>query len=440
MDINEGFANAFSWNRLQQHAEEAMQSVQNLISAVRRDKDAALRKFTAEFDACKEANSQDFLLRVDEARLKEAWDCLSDELKDALSAAAERIRTFHQALRPNDIEVRGSLGERMGMVWRPLNRVGVYAPGGRGAYPSTVLMDVIPAKVAGVKEIALVSPPAHGNEWPHPFVLAAAWLTGVREVYRVGGAQAIAGLAYGTESIRKVDKIVGPGNLYVALAKRAVMGDVGIDSIAGPTEVFIVADGGAKPAYIAADMLAQAEHDVEAGAVCISTSRALLSEVKEELEKQLSVLPRRAVAEAALSRWGALLHAESIDEAIAVVNRSAPEHVELLLRDASARLADIETAGAVFLGYQTPEPVGDYYAGTNHVLPTHGSGRYASGLGVHDFLRRMEYVEYTDETIRAHTNHIVELARSESLEGHARAVLIRQQNLNDTSDKRGENQ
>jgi histidinol dehydrogenase len=420
---------------MQNHAGEAMQSVTELISAVRRDKDAALRKFTAEFDACAAARSSDFALRVDDAELKQAWDSLSGELKDALSAAANRIRTFHEALQPADIEVKGSLGERMGMVWRPLNRVGVYAPGGRGAYPSTVLMDVIPAQVAGVKEIALVSPPAHGNDWPHPFVLAAAWLTGIHEVYRVGGAHAIAGLAYGTESIPKVDKIVGPGNLYVALAKKAVMGDVGIDSIAGPTEVFVVADDGANPAFVAADMLAQAEHDVEAGAVCISTSEALLRQVKEELAKQLAVLPRGEIAKAALKRWGALLSAESVEESIAVVNRSAPEHVELLLADASGWLQEVRTAGAVFLGYQTPEPVGDYYAGTNHVLPTHGSARYASGLGVHDFLRRMEYVEYTTEAIRAHSDHIVKLARCESLEGHARSVLVREQILNVTSDK-----
>ncbi len=430
ISIYEGSANSFTWNRMQQHAKEALQNVQGIVSAVKTERDAALRKFTAEFDACEAAKQPDFDLLVDKQELKNAWDNLSDEFKDALTAAANRIRTFHEALRPKDIEVKGELGERMGLVWRPLSRVGVYAPGGRGAYPSTVLMDVIPAQVAGVGEIALVSPPAHGESMPHPYVLAAAYLTGINEVYRVGGAHAIAALAYGTETISKVDKIVGPGNLYVALAKRTVMGDVGIDSIAGPTEVFIVADDGADPAYVAADMLAQAEHDVEAGAVCISTSKDLLVQVKEELRAQLLSLPRCAIAEAALERWGALLLADSLDEAISVVNQSAPEHVELLLSDATERLCQIQNAGAVFLGYQTPEPVGDYYAGTNHVLPTHGSARYASGLGVHDFLRRMEYVEYTEQTIRSHTEHIVSLARSESLEGHARAVLVRQKSSN----------
>ncbi len=429
MDIYEGRAASFCWNRLQGEATEATNRVIEMIAAVRKDKDAALRRYTAQYDACESANSPQFSLRVDEWSLQAAWNSQSSEFQDALKAAADRIRKFHLSLLPKAVEMSGSSGERLGMVWRPLHRVGVYAPGGRGAYPSTVLMDVIPAQVAGVKEIVLVSPPAHGQDLPHPYVLAAAYLTGMREVYRVGGAHAIAGLAYGTESIAKVDKIVGPGNLYVALAKRVVMGDVGIDSIAGPTEVFIVADEGAHPAYIAADMLAQAEHDVEAGAVCVSTSAPLLCAVKEELAKQLAELPRQDIASAALERWGALLQADSVDEAILTVNKSAPEHVELLLQDAESWLSKIENAGAVFLGYQTPEPVGDYYAGTNHVLPTHGSARYASGLGVHDFLRRMQYVEYTQGAIDAHASHIVQLARAEELEGHARAVLVRQQNF-----------
>ncbi|GEO25476.1 histidinol dehydrogenase [Alicyclobacillus acidoterrestris] len=417
---------AFSWQRTASAAPDEARRVADIVADVRARGDAALRAWTVQLDGLASAAEDAFSLRVPVAALEAAYQATPAETLEALRAAADRIRTFHEAQWPEDFTLYGENGEQMGMVWRSLRRVGVYAPGGRGAYPSTVLMDVIPAQVAGVASIALCSPPGPDG-LPHRDVLAAAYLLGIDEVYRVGGAQAIAALAYGTESVERVDKIVGPGNLYVALAKRQVMGDVGIDSIAGPSEVFIVAGEEANPKFVAADMLAQAEHDTEAGAVCVSTSEKLLQAVQGELERQLADLPRFGIAKAALARWGALVHVDDLEQAMDLLNDVAPEHVELLLDDAAEWLPAISRAGAVFLGHDTPEPVGDYYAGSNHVLPTHGSARYASGLGVHDFLRRMSVVAYNRETLSLHAQHIVTLARAESLEAHARAVLIREE-------------
>lgn len=416
----------FHWNRSAANTPSEQQRVQQIIADVRRDGDASVRWLTAELDRVNEATSPSFSLRVPASVLKEAYDQLDLTMREALQAAADRIRKFHEAQWPDDVTVYGDDGEQMGLVWRCLSRVGVYAPGGRGAYPSTVLMDVIPAQVAGVQSIALASP-AGPNGLPHRDVMAAAYMLGVDEVYRVGGAQSIAAFAYGTQSIAKVDKIVGPGNIYVALAKRCVMGDVGIDSVAGPSEVFIVADETANPKYVAADLLAQAEHDPDAGAVCVSESRHLLEQVRLELERQLATLPRREIAADALTRFGALVHAQDMAQAMRLLNEAAPEHVELLLADAERWLPQIHCAGAVFLGHYTPEPVGDYYAGTNHVLPTHGSAKYASGLSLFDFLRRISVVAYSEKALTNHAKHIVALARAESLEAHARSVLIRKE-------------
>jgi len=425
MNIRIVNASAFAWARTQDALAQAGAQTAVIVNRVRSEGDVAVRAYTAEFDGCQAIADATFPLRVAEADLVQAWQALSPALQAALQSAQARIHSFHAACMPSDINVIGATGERLGLVWRSIGRVGVYAPGGRGAYPSTVLMDVIPAQVAGCTEIALASPPAGADGLPHQLVLAAAHLCGVREVYRIGGAQAIAAFAYGTESVPRVDKIVGPGNQYVALAKRHVMGDVGIDSIAGPSEVFIVGDENANPVYIAADMLAQAEHDIEAGAVCVTTSAAVAQQVANAVNEQLIALPRRAIAEAALERWGAIVVAPTLTAAMDVVNAAAPEHVELHVANADLWLPLIRTAGAVFLGESTPEPVGDYYAGTNHVLPTHGSARYASGLGVHDFLRRMSVVAYNDRTLAAHAAHIVDLAVTEDLIGHARAISIR---------------
>ncbi|WP_407654109.1 histidinol dehydrogenase [Alicyclobacillus cycloheptanicus] len=418
-------AKTFAWSRTSSQDEEAMRTVTGIVSDVHVEGDSAVRRATVEFDGVESAADAEWSLRVDTDTLAQAWASLPADLQGALQRAAERICTFHAAQLPRDIQQTDADGAALGMVWRPLRRVGVYAPGGRAAYPSTVLMNVIPAQVAGVTEIALVSPPSGETGLPHPLVLAAAHLLGVKEVYRVGGAQAIAALAYGTETIARVDKVVGPGNLYVALAKRAVMGDVGIDSIAGPSEVFIVADATANPAYVAADMLAQAEHDPQAGAVLVTLDSALGEAVKAELSRQLAELPRRDVASQALARWGAIVVADNLDEAMQVVNESAPEHVELMLAETETALKSLRAAGAVFIGPYSPEPVGDYYAGPNHVLPTHGSARYASGLGVLDFVRRMTVVSYSAATLEAHAPDIVRLAEAEGLTAHARAVAMR---------------
>ncbi|MCF8564039.1 histidinol dehydrogenase [Alicyclobacillus tolerans] len=416
---------SWDWKRTGGSNQQAIQTVQEVVADVRAQSDAAVRKYTAKFDNCQGALEADWPLAVAPERLEQAWKELPESLKEALQAAQQRIRRFHEAQRRQDVVVTGEDGERLGMTFRALTRVGVYAPGGRAAYPSTVLMNVIPAQVAGVQGIALVSPPSPGTDEPHPLVLAAAYLAGITEVYRIGGAQAIAALAYGTESIPKVDKVVGPGNLYVALAKREVMGDVGIDSIAGPSEVFIVADHSADPSYVAADMLAQAEHDPQAGAVCVTTQPELADALDAALTEQLEHLPRKEIAAAALNQWGAVVFVDNLVQAADVVNASAPEHVELLVYNPEQLLPKIRRAGAVFLGPYSPEPVGDYYAGTNHVLPTHGSARYASGLGVDDFLRRMTFVEYQRETLVRHARHIEELAQAEGLTAHARSVSIR---------------
>ncbi|MCL6600248.1 MAG: histidinol dehydrogenase [Alicyclobacillus macrosporangiidus] len=417
-------ARTFDWQRTAAADDEAVRRVAEMVAQVRREGDQALRRYTEAFDDPGLAGRA-WRLRVDPADLERAWATLDAPLQRALERAADRIRRFHEHQRPADVDAAGSDGERMGMTWRPLRRVGVYAPGGRAAYPSTVLMNVIPAQVAGVDEVVLVSPPQRGTGLPHPLVMAAAHLLGVREVYRVGGAQAIAALAYGTESVARVDKIAGPGNLYVALAKRLVMGDVGIDSVAGPSEVFIVADETADARFVAADLLAQAEHDPEAGAVLVTVDAGLADAVEQELERQLAELPRREIARAALERWGAVVVASTLEEAIEVVNRSAPEHVELLVREPDRWLPRVRAAGAVFLGAHTPEPVGDYYAGPNHVLPTHGTARFASGLGVLDFMRRMTWVAYTPQALARHRADIVALAEAEGLAAHARAVTIR---------------
>lgn len=413
---------SFNWRRTTGRDADVWGNVARIVEEVRFGGDDALRRLTRALDGV------DAPLRVPQEAMEAAFRALRAEVRDALARAAERIRRFHEAQLPQDVVLRGEDGETLEMLWRPLRRVGVYAPGGRAAYPSTVLMDVIPAQVAGVRSIALASPPGPDG-LPHAAVLAAAHLLGVDEVYAVGGAQAVAALAYGTETIASVDKIVGPGNVYVATAKRMVMGDVGIDSIAGPTEVVVVADETANPAYVAADLLAQAEHDVEAGAVCLSPSRALLERVHAEIVRQLAALPRVDIARAALERHGALVCVKSLQDAVDLVNDMAPEHVEVMTEDPRRVLDGLRTAGAVFLGPYTPEPVGDYFAGTNHVLPTHGSARFSSGLGTLDFMRRMTAATYTAETLARHARYIEVLAEAESLTAHRDAVRIRREEL-----------
>jgi histidinol dehydrogenase len=320
--------------------------------------------------------------------------------------------------------MRDGNGADLGQEVRPLDRVAIYVPGGRAAYPSTVLMTAIPARVAGVREIVLVSPPAADRSL-NAAVLAAARIAGVTEAYRVGGAQAIAALAYGTETIRPVDKIVGPGNIYVALAKSQVFGVVGIDMIAGPSEVVVIADDRSDPAFVAADLLAQAEHDPMARAVLLTPSRALLEAVALEAERQLADLPRRDIAGRSLRDNGALVLTASLEEAVEVANGLAPEHLELQVEEPERLLARVRHAGAVFLGRFTPEVVGDYVAGPNHVLPTGGTARFASALGTEDFVKRLSVIRYSPQGLQEAWPHVAELSRVEGLQGHGAAARVR---------------
>jgi histidinol dehydrogenase len=325
---------------------------------------------------------------------------------------------------PRAWSMTDACGSRMGQEVRPLDRVGIYVPGGRAAYPSTVLMTAVPARVAGVREIVLVSPPSPDGS-VNPAVLAAARIAGVTEAFCVGGAQAVAALAYGTETIRRVDKIVGPGNIYVALAKSRVFGDVGIDMLAGPSEVVVIADADADPAFVAADLLAQAEHDPMARSVLLTPSAALLDAVEQETVRQLAALPRREIAASALDANGALVLTGSLAEAVDVANRLAPEHLELAVAEPEALLPRVRSAGAVFLGRHTPEVVGDYVAGPNHVLPTGGTARFASALSTEDFVKRLSVIQYSTRGLVEAWPHLAELSRVEGLQAHGEAARVR---------------
>jgi histidinol dehydrogenase len=400
---------------------EVVQRVAAILGAVRAQGDQALLDFTEQFDGVRLTADG---LAVTAAEFAAAGERLGWAAVGALGYAATRIERFHRASLPTSWSIRDEHGSRLGQEIRPLARVGIYVPGGRAAYPSTVLMTAIPARVAGVPEIVLVSPPGRDGSL-NPAVLVAAAQAGVTEAYRIGGAQAIAALAYGTQSIRRVDKIVGPGNIYVALAKARVFGDVGIDMLAGPSEILIVADDTADPAFVAADLLAQAEHDPLARSVLLTPSARLVDGVAGEVTAQLAGLPRRSIAAEALAGHGALVLTASVDEAVELANDLAPEHLELQVADPEALLARVRNAGAVFLGRATPEVVGDYVAGPNHVLPTGGTARFASALGTGDFVKRLSVIQYSPDGLAAAWPHLAELSRLEELEGHGAAARVR---------------
>ncbi|WP_088834917.1 histidinol dehydrogenase [Paenibacillus tyrfis] len=409
---------------------EQNESVQRIIEEVRRDGDAALRKFAQQFDGVKIEE-----LRVTQEEIEAAYARVDESFLAALREAAANVRRFHEKQMRNswmDLQADGSI---LGQVIRPLRRVGLYVPGGKAAYPSSVLMNAIPAQVAGVPEIVMVTPPATaGVEGINPHILVAAAEAGVREIYRVGGAQAVAALAYGTESIPAADKIVGPGNIYVALAKRSVFGAVDIDSIAGPSEIVVLADETADAAYVAADLLSQAEHDEMASAILVTPSRELAEAVRLEVDRQLSELPRRDIAAQSIRDYGAILTVNSLEEGVRAVNRLAPEHLEIIVREPFDYLSRIENAGAIFLGPYSSEPVGDYFAGPNHVLPTNGTARFSSPLNVDDFLKKSSVIYYSKEALLRDGEKIVTLARHEGLDAHARAIEIR---LKKEGDQRG---
>lgn len=402
---------------------EQNRTVAEILAAVRAEGDAAVLRYTSKFDRVELQASQ---LRVPEEEIRSAYGRVEPGFVEALRRAAANIRSFHERQKRNTwMDIRPD-GTMLGQMIRPLRRVGLYVPGGKAAYPSSVLMNAIPAQVAGVPEIVMATPAATGGkEGIDPYILVAAAEAGIREMYRVGGAQAVGALAYGTETIAPVDKIVGPGNIYVALAKRSVYGVVDIDSIAGPSEIVVLADDSADPAYIAADLLSQAEHDEMASAILITTSRTLAEAVRGEVERQLETLPRRAIAEQSIRDRGAILIADSEEEAVAASNRLAPEHLELLVREPLGWLGRIENAGAIFLGPYSTEPVGDYFAGPNHILPTNGTARFSSPLSVDDFVKKSSVIHYSREALMASGEAIMTLARHEGLEAHARAVQIR---------------
>ncbi|HXA97414.1 MAG TPA: histidinol dehydrogenase [Candidatus Dormibacteraeota bacterium] len=400
---------------------EVARRVGEIIAAVREQGDSALLDFTRRFDHVTLGAAE---LAVTAAEYAAAEVAVGAPTLRSLRYAAERIERFHQECAPRSWRMKDDNGSRLGQEVRPLDRVAVYVPGGRAAYPSTVLMTVVPARVAGVREIVLVSPPAADGSM-NAAVLAAARIAGVTEAYRVGGAQAVAALAYGTATIRKVDKIVGPGNIYVALAKAQVFGDVGIDMVAGPSEVLVVADDSADAAFVAADLLAQAEHDPMARAVLLTSSAGLRDAVAAELAVQLAALPRREIAGAALASHGALVLTASLDEAVELANGLAPEHLELQVRDPEALLASVRHAGAVFLGRHTPEVVGDYVAGPNHVLPTGGTARFSSALSTEDFVTRLSVIDYSPEGLAEAGPHVGRLSRVEGLDGHGAAAAVR---------------
>ena len=401
-------------------SEDVEQAVRAIIADVRRDGDQALIDLSKKFDRI---DLGKIGLRVPQAEIDTATESCNERALDALLLARDRITAYHQRQKPADDRFTDPLGVELGHRWSAIEAVGLYVPGGTAAYPSSVLMNALPAKVAGVPRVVMVVPSPDGKL--NSLVLAAAKLAGVDEVYRVGGAQAVAALAYGTQTIKPVVKIVGPGNAYVAAAKRLVFGTVGIDMIAGPSEVLILADKSGNPDWIAADLLAQAEHDVAAQSILITDDAALADQVEKAVTAQLSTLPRGGVAGASWRDFGAILLVKSFDEAIPLVDALAPEHLEIETADAERLAAKIRNAGAIFLGAHTPEAIGDYVAGSNHVLPTARSARFSSGLGVLDFMKRTSILKCGPEQLAALGPSAIALGEAEGLDAHARSVAIR---------------
>ncbi len=394
--------------------------VQQIVSDVRADGDTALLRYTNQFDRRTAAVSD---LRVTASQLHASLSQVPADFIDGLKHAAERVRAYHEKQVSGSWRYTDDEGNELGQQITPLDRVGVYVPGGKAAYPSSVLMNVIPAQVAGVKDIIMVVPAPDGQL--NPAVLAAAQVVGVEQVYAIGGAQAVAALAYGTQTIPKVDKIVGPGNIYVATAKRLVFGTVGIDMIAGPSEVLIVCDASANPDWVAMDLFAQAEHDEEASALLVSPDAPMLERVAESIERLLPEMERAEIIRAALSANGALIKVDDMQQAIAVINRVAPEHLELAVEDAEALLPSIRHAGAIFIGHFAAEALGDYCAGPNHVLPTARTARFSSPLGVYDFQKRSSLIRCTSESTQSIATTASVLARGEGLTAHARSAEYR---------------
>ena len=398
---------------------EILLKTNDIIEDVRTNQDQAVKKYTRNFDG---VDLQD--LQVSRQEIEEAAAKADPAFRKALEQAASNIRDFHVLQKQDGYRLEKEMGIYLGQRVIPLDSVGIYVPGGRAQYPSSVLMNAIPAKVAGVKRIVMVTPPSKEGTL-HPNIAAAALCAGVDEIYKVGGAQAVAALAYGTETIAPVDKIIGPGNIFVAAAKKLVFGQVDIDMIAGPSEILVIADEKADPACTAADLLSQAEHDPMASAVLLSNSQKLIDQVNEQLRLQTDQLPKKSIVEESLKNYGTSILCGSLEECVEISNAVAPEHLELQTEQFEQLLPLVKHAGSVFLGYSTCESVGDYFGGTNHVLPTSGTARFSSALSVDAFVKKSSYLYYSDQAIQAYGAQIVKMAEEEDLQAHANAVKVR---------------
>ena len=418
-DFNTKLSSLLSWKSVSN--KDVVDTVEEIINTIRSKGDRALIDYSIKFDGVKAKSMADLMIPQEE--LEKSFNGLSDKQKNALSVASERIKSYHLKQNQQTWSYTDKDGTKLGQKITPLDRVGLYVPGGKASYPSSVLMNAIPAKVAGVGELIMVVPTPNGKT--NQLVLAAAYISGVDMVITVGGAQAIAALAYGTESVPKVDKIVGPGNIYVATAKRAVFGQVGIDMIAGPSEILIICDGNTDPDWIAMDLFSQAEHDEEAQSILLCPDKAFIDEVEKSIERLLPSMDRKDIIKTALKNRGALIHTKDMDEAIAISNRIAPEHLELSVENPEALLDSIKHAGAIFMGKYTCEALGDYCAGPNHVLPTSGTARFSSPLGVYDFQKKSSLIMASRESANTLGKIAATLADGEGLQAHAKSAEYR---------------
>jgi histidinol dehydrogenase len=418
-DFQEKLSKLLAWESVS--STDIAQTVDDIIANIRQNGDQALIDYTNKFDGMDVSDIS--ALTVDQSALKKAFDSLAEKEKTALQSAADRVRDYHQKQKQDTWTYTEDNGTLLGQKITPLDRVGLYVPGGKAAYPSSVLMNAIPAKVAGVEELIMVVPTPDGIT--NQLVLAAAYISGVDKVFTVGGAQAVAALAYGTQTIPKVDKIVGPGNIYVATAKRVVFGQVGIDMIAGPSEILIICDGKTNPDWIAMDLFSQAEHDEDAQSILLCPDADFIEQVKSSIAKLLPTMDRKAIIATALKDRGALIQTKDIDEAIAISNQIAPEHLELSVEDPQSMLDGIKHAGAIFMGRNTCEALGDYCAGPNHVLPTSGTARFSSPLGVYDFQKKSSLIMVSDEGANILGDIAATLADGEGLQAHAQSARYR---------------
>ena len=418
-DFNTQLSSLLSWESVSN--QDVLNTVEEIINTIRSKGDKALIDYSIKFDGVKAKSMADLMISQEE--LEKSFNGLSDKQKNAITIAAERVKAYHLKQKQQTWSYTEEDGTMLGQKITPLDRVGLYVPGGKASYPSSVLMNAIPAKVAGVEELIMVVPTPNGKT--NLLVLAAAYISGVDKVITVGGAQAIAALAYGTESVPKVDKIVGPGNIYVAMAKRAVFGQVGIDMIAGPSEILIICDGNTDPDWIAMDLFSQAEHDEDAQSILLCPDLAFIDKVEKSIEKLLPSMDRKDIIKTALKNRGALIHTKDMDEAIAISNRIAPEHLELSVENPEILLDSIKHAGAIFMGKYTCEALGDYCAGPNHVLPTSGTARFSSPLGVYDFQKKSSLIMASRESANTLGKVAATLADGESLQAHAKSARYR---------------